>query len=272
MGVAIAGMHYTGMAAAHFTPRPGAASIEPQHVVASSGLTGAVVAATLLILGIAVVGSLVDHALRRRAADAASLARLAAIVESSSDAIDSKSLDGTVQSWNAAAERLYGYTTAEIVGRPVTVLVPPGRVAETTELLARIGRGDQVENLETVRLRRDGSPVHVSLTLLPITDTAGRVTGVSSITRDISERKRSDAALRESQERYELVARDELRRLGLGPDDERHLLERRDPDRARLCGGRRRLRRGVVARPPARGRRLARRPRCAARAPARRRE
>ena len=207
MGAAIAGMHYTGMAAAHFTPRAGAAGIQPQHLVATSGLTGVVVAAALLILGIAVVGSLVDHAMRRRATDAASLARLAAIVESSSDAIDSKSLDGSVESWNAAAERLYGYTAAEIVGRPVTVLVPPERVAETTELLARIGRGERVDNFETVRLRRDGSPVHVSLTLSPIIDTAGRVTGVSSITRDISERKRADAALRESDERYELVAR-----------------------------------------------------------------
>ncbi len=115
---------------------------------------------------------------------------LAAIIESSDDAIVSKTLEGVVMSWNPGAERLFGYTAAEMVGRPITVLFPPERLAEETDFLTRLARGERIEHYETVRIRKDGTPLDLSVTLSPITDAAGRIVGVSKIARDISERKR----------------------------------------------------------------------------------
>ena len=129
-------------------------------------------------------------------------ARLAAIVESSEDAIFSKGLDGTIQSWNAGAERLYGYTAAEVVGRNVSLLAPPERVDEITHLLARLAAGERIASYETVRVRRDGTPLQVLLSLSPLLDRMGRVAGASTIARDITERKRTEAALRASEARY----------------------------------------------------------------------
>lgn len=122
----------------------------------------------------------------------AALAYLAAIVESSEDAIIGKALDGTILSWNFGAERMYGYSAAEVRGRSVSILVPPYRPEELPQNYARITRGEQIERYETVRIKRDGSAIDVSLTLSPIKDARGRVIGVSAIERDITARKREE--------------------------------------------------------------------------------
>ncbi|HXF96529.1 MAG TPA: PAS domain S-box protein [Gemmatimonadales bacterium] len=133
---------------------------------------------------------------KHRAAEAQ--ARLAAIVDGSNDAILSKSLDGTIRTWNAAAERLYGYAAAEAVGRHIGLIVPPERRAELEAILQRVARGERVEALETERIRKDGSRLQVSVSVSPIRDAAGGVVGASAIARDITERTRMDQALRES--------------------------------------------------------------------------
>ncbi len=135
---------------------------------------------------------------RRRAEEAQ--ARLAAIVESSEDAIVSKTLDGVIRSWNAGAERLFGYTAEEAVGRPITLIIPPERLDEEREILARLRRGERIEHFETVRVAKDGRRLDISLTVSPIRDAEGRVIGASKIARDITERKRAEAALREAVE------------------------------------------------------------------------
>ena len=116
-------------------------------------------------------------------------AHLAAVVESSEDAIIGKTLDDVVTSWNYGAERLYGYATAEMVGNSASVLSPPGLAAERHEIFERVQRGEGIRNLETTRIRKDGSTVHVSLTLSPIRDGDGKISGFSTIARDITERK-----------------------------------------------------------------------------------
>ena len=126
----------------------------------------------------------------------------AAIVESSNDAIISSTFDGIIFSWNPAAERLYGYSPSEANGRPVSIYVPPEQEEELQRALDKIRRGERVENFETVRQRKDGSLIHVSVTLSAIKDLAGRVIGVSSMSRDITERKRAEEALRESEANY----------------------------------------------------------------------
>jgi PAS domain S-box-containing protein/putative nucleotidyltransferase with HDIG domain len=126
-------------------------------------------------------------------------AELAAIVASSNDAIISRDLNGVVVSWNLGAEKMYGFTPAEMLGRPVNPIVPSGREAETTELFERVKRGEVVSNFETVRLSKAGRSIDVSLTLSPIRDVAGELTGVSTIARDITERHRAETALRHSE-------------------------------------------------------------------------
>jgi PAS domain S-box-containing protein len=113
--------------------------------------------------------------------------RLAAIVESSEEAILSVDLDGTIATWNGGAERLLGYSSEEIIGKPVTVLVPADRVSEEAEILNRIRNGERVEHYKTVRRRRDGAPVQVSLTVSPIKEATGTIIGASKIARDITE-------------------------------------------------------------------------------------
>jgi len=127
------------------------------------------------------------------------MVHLAAIVESSEDAIIGKTLDGTVQSWNRGAEQMYGYKAEEVIGRSTLMLVSPGRAAELLQVYARIKSGERVERFETVRLRKDGTPIDVSLTLSAIKDKHGTVTGVSAIERDITLRKR------EEEERVKLI-------------------------------------------------------------------
>ena len=126
----------------------------------------------------------------------------AAIVESSNDAIISSTFDGIIFSWNPAAERLCGYSPSEANGRPVSIYVPPEQEEELQRALDKIRRGERVENFETVRRRKEGLLIHVSVTLSAIKDLAGRVIGVSSMSRDITERKRAEEALRESEANY----------------------------------------------------------------------
>jgi diguanylate cyclase (GGDEF)-like protein/PAS domain S-box-containing protein len=137
---------------------------------------------------------------RARQAEQAAL-QLGAIVTSSADAIIGKTLGGTIVSWNAGAERMYGYRASEMLGRPISTLAPPELADETPAILARLQRGERVEHLETVRVCKDGRRIDVSLTISPIRDSEGVVTGASAIARDISERKRAEAALRASEAR-----------------------------------------------------------------------
>jgi PAS domain S-box-containing protein len=134
---------------------------------------------------------------QRRMREAA--AHLAAIVESSDDAIISKTLDGMVVSWNRGAEAIYGYTEQEMIGQPISVLVPPARLAELTDILQRIRRGERVGRFDTLRRRKDSSMVEVSVTISPIKDASGLVIGASAIARDITERRR------EEEERLRLI-------------------------------------------------------------------
>src|SRR5205085_1554459 len=107
----------------------------------------------------------------------------------SSDAILSKDLDGIITSWNRGAERLYGYAADEVIGRPVSRLVPPALLDELSELMNQVKRGERIEDCETVRIARDGRPIDVSVSLSPIRDAAGTITAIAAITRDMSERR-----------------------------------------------------------------------------------
>jgi PAS domain S-box-containing protein len=128
--------------------------------------------------------------------------RLAAIVDSSDDAIIGQTLEGLITSWNRGAERLYGYTTAEVLGQPLSLLVPPDLPDDLPHLLSRLQRGEAISHYETQRLHKDGTRRDVSLTISPIRDGAGRIVGASKIARDITERRRAEQTLRESEQRY----------------------------------------------------------------------
>jgi diguanylate cyclase (GGDEF)-like protein/PAS domain S-box-containing protein len=120
------------------------------------------------------------------------LLQMAAIVESTDDGVYSKSPEGVIQSWNRGAEHLYGYTAAEAIGRSVAMIIPPDQPRELPEMLDRLRRGERIEHVETRRLRKDGSRVHVSISVSPIRDSAGRIVGSSAIARDITDRKRAE--------------------------------------------------------------------------------
>jgi PAS domain S-box-containing protein len=140
------------------------------------------------------VGVLRDISDYRRAE--ATRTQLAAIVESSNDAIIGKTVGGIITNWNRGAERMYGYRADEAIGQSIAMLLQPERRAQLPELLARVCSGEAVTNLECERVRKDGTLIQVALTLSPIRDSAGNVSGISTIARDISERKRDEAALR----------------------------------------------------------------------------
>jgi PAS domain S-box-containing protein len=127
-------------------------------------------------------------------------AHLAAIVQYSGDAIVTKNLDGIVQSWNAAAEKLFGYRPDEIIGRSITMLLPPERLHEEAEILARLRNGQPSERLETVRITKDGRRLHVSINISPLRDRDGHIVGASKIVHDITDRKVAEEALREREE------------------------------------------------------------------------
>jgi PAS domain S-box-containing protein len=133
--------------------------------------------------------------------------RLAAIVESSDDAIIGKTLDGVITSWNSGAERMYGYTSQEIVGRSVSVLVPPDRPDEVPEILQRVARGEHVQHFETQRLRKDGRILEVSVTISPIRDRTGKIVGASTVAGDITDRRRAEAELRALRDRLHQAQR-----------------------------------------------------------------
>jgi two-component system, cell cycle sensor histidine kinase and response regulator CckA len=128
--------------------------------------------------------------------------RLAAVVESSDDAIIGKSLDGTITAWNSGAENLFGYSASEALGKPIQMLHPPERANEEYEILTRIRRGEHLKHFETVRVQKDGKRIDVSVTISPIRDSSGVIVGASKIARDISERKCAEEELRKSEERF----------------------------------------------------------------------
>ncbi|HVX15200.1 MAG TPA: CHASE3 domain-containing protein [Pirellulales bacterium] len=179
---------------------------ESQHSARLTTVTNQIGA----ILGIAMV-ALAFHLVRRdllhrqRADDA--VRQLAAIVESSDDAVISTTLDGKITSWNAGAARVYGYTATEAMGRPIVMLCPPERADEVMQHLHRVSRGERVEHFVTRRVRSDGAPIDVSLSISPVKDAVGQVIGAAAIARDVTDTK----AL---QREVLAVAGDEQRRIG----------------------------------------------------------
>jgi PAS domain S-box-containing protein/diguanylate cyclase (GGDEF)-like protein len=155
-----------------------------------------------VVTGTASVGE--DVTERRRSEEVH--ARMAAIVESSDDAIVGKTLDGRITSWNAGAHRLFGYDTDEVIGRPITILLPADRLNEETFILKRLRRGERITHFETVRRHKDGSLIDVSLTVSPILDSTGRIVGASKIARDITERKRADLKIRHLNRVYAVLS------------------------------------------------------------------
>ena len=149
------------------------------------------------------VGMVHDITERKRAEEAQG--RLAAIVSSAEEAIIGKDLNGIIETWNVGAENIFGYKAEEVIGKPVSLLVPPGHSDEVPEILARIKQGEHIESFETVRMRKDGTIVPVSLTFSAIKDASGKVIGASKIAHDITERKRAEEALRKSEELFRLA-------------------------------------------------------------------
>src|SRR5262245_27833888 len=139
--------------------------------------------------GASAVNGHIDISESKRAAEDAQY--LAAIIESSGDAIISKNLDGIITSWNRGARVLFGYSPEEVIGKPVSILIPPERADEEPGILARLRRGERIDHYETVRRRKDGTLIDISLTVSPIRNSEGKVVGASKIARDISERKRA---------------------------------------------------------------------------------
>ena len=149
------------------------------------------------------VGSNTDTTERRESERGT--AHLAAIVESSLSGIVSEDLEGIIKSWNAAAEKIFGYSAAEMLGRSVRELIPADRQHEKDEILSKVRRGQRVEHMETVRVRKGGQLFDVSITVSPLKNAAGKVIGVSKIVRDITARKRTERELRASEERFRLM-------------------------------------------------------------------
>ncbi len=143
-------------------------------------------------------------ALRLRADKATGL--LAAIVESSDDAIVSKTLDGVITSWNAAAELIFGYTACEAVGQNISLIIPANRAEEETGILARIRRGQRIEHFDTIRVRKDRTLLDISLSISPLRDATGTIIGASKIARDVTQRKQIERQLRESEGRYRMLS------------------------------------------------------------------
>jgi PAS domain S-box-containing protein len=131
---------------------------------------------------------------------------LASIVDSSDDAIISKTLEGVITSWNRGAERLFGYTAKEAIGQPISMIIPLERRDEETRILARLRQGLPIEHFDTIRVRKDGTKVEISLSISPVRDAAGKIIGASKIARDITGRKRIERALSESEQRFRTLA------------------------------------------------------------------
>ena len=158
-----------------------------------------------------VEGTLVSSTIRdvteRKKADEVRF-QLAAIVDSSDDAIIGKDLEGTIRSWNKGAQQVFGYSEADVVGKPISLLLPPGREGEEPAIIERLKRGERVDSFETVRRRKDGQDIDVSVTISPIHDSRGAVIGASKVARDISDRKRAQEALARAKEAAETASRE----------------------------------------------------------------
>jgi len=140
-------------------------------------------------------------------------ALMRAVVESSDDGIVSKDLNGVITSWNAGAQRIFGYTEAEVIGQPITIIIPPELHGEERQVLQRLRAGERIEHYETVRLTKRGKRVDVSLTISPMKDSTGRIVGASKIARDITERKQADEELRKAHEELEIRVRERTAEL-----------------------------------------------------------
>jgi diguanylate cyclase (GGDEF)-like protein/PAS domain S-box-containing protein len=158
----------------------------------------------LTLLFAAISWIIARNRLSRLRAEEANI-RLASIVESSDDAIIGKTLNGTIASWNHGAERIYGYAADEVLGKHISLLVLPDKADEPAEVIEKIKQGQQVEHLETVRIRKDGRRIHVSLTISPIKDAEGKIIGVSTIARDITRQKQADEALKKANDRLQVM-------------------------------------------------------------------
>lgn len=152
-------------------------------------------------------------------------ARLAAIVESSEDAIIAKTLEGVITDWNRGAQKIYSYSAEEVLGKPINILVPPDRPNEISTILERIRRGEAIDHYETVRVAKDGRPLDISLTISPIKDSAGNITGASTIARNITERKRAEEALKESEWLYRTVIEQATENIFLMDAETRRIME-----------------------------------------------
>ena len=165
---------------------------------------------------VGLIGTAQDVTERKQAE--ANLLRLAAIVESSNDAILSRGLEGTILTWNRAAERCFGYRAKEVIGQNVALLVPENRKADEAVILGKLRRGERVRHFETIRLKKDGTPLPVSLTVSPVRDGSGRTVGASAIFQDLSERKRAEQALEACEPALRLALREHDGRCCLLPD------------------------------------------------------
>ena len=164
-------------------------------------------------------GGKATHNHPRNDSSATSVTYLASIVDSSDDAVVSETLDGIITTWNMAAERIYGYTAAEIVGQPILALMTPDRTEEMVEILGRIRNGERVDHYETTRRTKAGATISISLTVSPILDATGNIIGASSIARDITERERiQDQANRASQYALGLIEAAPDAVVIVGPD------------------------------------------------------
>jgi PAS domain S-box-containing protein len=164
----------------------------------------------------------IDITERKRAEE--THARLAAIVESSDDAILGTTLEGIITSWNRGAERIYGYPAEEVVGRPITVLAPPERADEIPAILRKVRRGERVDHYDTLRIRKDGGRIYVSITVSPIRDSKGKVAGVSTVARDITEHKRAEEEIRRLNETLERRVAERTAQLAESKNELRDLL------------------------------------------------
>jgi PAS domain S-box-containing protein len=160
--------------------------------------------------------------------------RLASIVESSDDAILSKGLDGTILTWNRGAQRLFGYRPKEAIGKPGSLLIPPGKIDDEKMILDRVLAGQRIDHYETVRRRKDGSLVDVSITVSPVRDAAGRIIGVSKIARDIGSAKQVQAALRDSEQRLRAIVENAVD--AIITIDEHGIIDSANPATERLFG------------------------------------
>lgn len=155
-------------------------------------------------LAVRMIGTLLD--ITEAKISEQEVARLAAIVQSSADAIISKKMDGTITSWNSAAEKMFGYSANEIIGKPIASIIPPDQMDQEIEILSQIEKGLGVYSFETRRLRKDHTEIDISLTISPIKDTNGRIIGASKIARDITRQKQIEKQVLESEEKFRLLA------------------------------------------------------------------